>query len=111
MRRADLALWLPIAVGVHNVEATALKRWDESWKQAIVADVHIASITVHVNAIYDFVSRHLSARRALVTSIRGEHVDFVASCSQLLRNILANDLHPPDHGRVIWHELSNLQAV
>ena len=108
---ADFALRLPITMGVNDVEATAPKRWNESWKQSIVSDVDIASETVHVHAIHRFVSRHLPARRALVTSIRSEHVDFVAPCSQLLRDVLADALYAADHGRVVRHELSNLQAV
>ena len=51
---ADLALRLPIAMGVNNVEPTALQRRNDSRKESIVSDVDIASEAVYVHTIHHF---------------------------------------------------------
>ena len=46
-----------------------------------------------------------------MASVCSEHVNFVAACSQFLGDVLAEDLHPADHRRVVRHEVSNVQGV
>jgi hypothetical protein len=96
---------------VDDVEAAALERRNEAWEEPVVTDVDVAPEAMHADAVDRLVRRHLAARRALVTSVRREDVDLVAPRGELLRDALADDLDPADDGRVVRHELSNLQAV